>query len=73
MNELKPCPFCNGRADLLVIVNPHIKSAIYYDFYVSCDDCGGQGYNAEVAHNSDIREAIKEAVEAWNKRVEENE
>lgn len=69
--ELKPCPFCNGRSDLLVIQDPYISSYISYNFYVQCDDCGVEGPSIDVAHNTDCRSAIKEAITAWNKRAPE--
>lgn len=70
MNELKGCPFCGGKARLVVFKDPYVTSFINYNFSVSCDDCGGEGYSSDVAHNSDCREAILEAIAAWNKRIE---
>ncbi len=68
MTELKPCPFCNGKALLSVWKDPYITSYISYNFAVSCHECFGEGANGSVAQNSDCREAIEEAISAWNTR-----
>lgn len=54
MTDLKPCPMCNGNADILT--NGDIS-------YVFCVDCGCR--TAFVQHES---ESI--AVELWNRRIE---
>ncbi len=67
--ELKPCPFCNSEAFVLAEVDPNIDSYISYNFKVECSECGGQGSTLDVPHNTDIREAYKNAIDAWNKRA----
>lgn len=67
--DIKLCPFCNESASLLVSVDPHITSYIAYDFRVQCNNCYGEGASFEAAHNSDIREAIQDAIKAWNIRA----
>lgn len=54
MNELKPCPFCSGEAEVL-------ESGHSATFYCWCDSCETRGnyYNTEA-----------EAIEAWNSRAE---
>lgn len=59
MEELKPCPFCGGRANCYQgedwTVNP-------FPFFVRCDDC-----KAETQHCSKIEYAIA----AWNRRADD--
>lgn len=55
-NELKPCPFCGSKAWTDETI---LKHGATYSVY--CDDCG-----AEIT-----RFNIKEAIEAWDRRVEE--
>ena len=54
MDELKPCPFCGGKA------NAFICGRI---FVVECESCGT---------SSDGFDSKKEAVEAWNRRADDN-
>ena len=66
MNELKPCPFCGGEASIRTGVTssvPKVPKAI-----VICQKCSAstdwfcdKGGNAEF---------VFEAIEAWNRRVE---
>ena len=52
--ELKPCPFCGGKAE----ISYFDSSCQCYD--VECNDCGAclMGF-----------EEREEAIETWNKRV----
>jgi Lar family restriction alleviation protein len=55
--ELKPCPFCGGRAE---------TDYGYYDYNwhgVHCVDCGAYVCTAE--------DGSQEAIEAWNRRAED--
>lgn len=54
-NELKPCPFCGGRA--------YLSERMNGGYYVECESIGG--CLAE-SGNYDTEE---QAVEAWNRRV----
>ena len=56
MAELKPCPFCGGKA--VAYKDPSCLVTIRYK--AICEDCSGQMY----------RGTKKEVVEAWNRRVE---
>lgn len=55
MAELKPCPFCNGEAEMR---NPWMSSA---NFYVECYECGC---------TTAIFDTPEKAAEAWNKRAD---
>lgn len=58
MNELKPCPFCGGKANF-----KFRNDAVF----VRCDICEAQAklYNASVDWC-----AKNEAAKAWNRRAE---
>ena len=79
---LKPCPFCGGKAKILI---PHarfmLKKFHYHTVVVACTYCesmtklfaldnqtGSQLFNEE--HE---KKAIHQAVNAWNKRDGEKE
>ena len=58
MEELKPCPFCGGHANI-VTVTRHIKNNL---IVVKCDLCG-----ASTKTFSENKEET--ATFAWNRRV----
>lgn len=59
MTELKPCPFCGGDSDGVVLLH-----RVRYDincYFVSCERCYGRTGE----------QTTKElAIEAWNRRVD---
>lgn len=55
MIDLKPCPFCGGRANLEDLGWPH---------HVYCTECG-----AKVTSCKFEKEGELEAIEKWNRRV----
>lgn len=61
MNELKPCPFCGGKAKV-------IRSHVCLDnkYYAVCENDNCQ---AAICVDSETRE---KAIELWNKRVSED-
>lgn len=54
--ELKPCPFCGGKARMMKMGYPH---------WVYCEDCGAKVHGGVVGEE----EGEKASAEAWNKRV----
>lgn len=65
MSELKPCPFCGGKAELREErVNGYTK------YFISCenDNC-----NVVVETMSRVGNTAAQAVEAWESRVKEND
>ena len=64
MNEfkLKPCPFCGGKA-VFALGEKYRKEHIQESDWIECSSCG-----AETAYF----DSRKEAAEAWNRRVGEN-
>lgn len=67
MTELKPCPFCNGRAELKhYIIKGYEPGRVYY---VECSKCGQtvvKGRFITTGHSD--KWAINKAIEAWNTR-----
>jgi len=55
MTKLKPCPFCGGKAEY----DNNDRGAEW----IYCTECG--------ATSSMKRIGTNEAIEAWNKRIEE--
>ena len=63
MNELKPCPFCGSEK---LVILEEVAYGNILNYAVCCDfDHGGCGAT------SGYRISEKEAIEAWNRRVDE--
>lgn len=60
-NELKPCPFCGGEAIIHKRAYDN-RGGLPHDFTVYCDKC-----HASVRHYYPTE---KEAIEAWNRRAD---
>ena len=60
MDELKPCPFCGGKAELRHFAGINVTS------YVRCMDCKAQTFEFRI---STEQSSDEEAIEAWNRRV----
>ena len=59
MAELKPCPFCGGKA----MIHRQIKNGEEVGSKVICIDCLAMMYSAEA-------NSAEENIEAWNRRAE---
>ena len=70
MNELKPCPFC-GEIPFLD-KNPIIGYKGYFEYDIHCSKCGCHlWYRGNDTIYRTHEEAIKNVIEAWNRRVYE--
>lgn len=57
MSDLKPCPFCGGKAEMLTAESMNGG----YLFGIMCNDCRSRG---------DVYDTEAEAIAAWNSRAE---
>ena len=57
MEKLKPCPFCGGKAEMLISEYEDSRK----EYLVACTECDG------IVER--WRETEEEAVEQWNRRV----
>lgn len=69
--DLKPCPFCGGRAYVEKHQRAYIQSLSTHVSYVRCMKCGAR---AERFDHADYLErprasAYSDAVNAWNRRI----
>ena len=64
MAELKPCPFCGGKAIELVNLTG--------DFYCICEQCKAttKMFGLHVTNDS-IENAKEKATNAWNRRADD--
>ena len=67
MAELKPCPFCGGKAKMQRFELRYYKGC--YDIDISCEDCACKsiGLPTDTVYRS-IEQAEQNAVENWNRR-----
>ena len=64
--EIKPCPFCGGKARLIIKYSEKTES---YFMRVKCYRCNAQSATySDEAMPTDDSESKKSAIEAWNKR-----
>lgn len=62
MNDLKNCPFCGGKAEMVKTQR--------CGRYVTCVDCGCRTGEMETDYAGS---AYDKAAEAWNRRADEDE
>ena len=60
MDELKPCPFCDGAADVLIDLD-NAYSGIPHKWYVVCREC---------CTHSGLFVSREDAIEAWNRTAD---
>ena len=77
MEDLKPCPFCGGKA-IVKKVHPSFMLKKFHDLYFAagCPQCGVSTtlFKTEKTRSPMMNEwydnkAKQKAIEAWNKRV----
>ena len=78
MPELKPCPFCGGKAVFVTKSIGHGGGCAIFDFEISCESCSAKAPKAygciefyfdqygEVKVHKDEKQ---KAIEAWNRRT----
>ena len=59
MSELKPCPFCGGKAFAINNIPTYGEEVM---FYASCESCRVR---------TPLKWTIEKAIEVWNRRAED--
>ena len=69
--ELKPCPFCGGKAKLKEDTQCWGHGMFIKEYFVKCIQCGGKSRTSAVY---DISEDVAKAtaIDAWNTRGDNN-
>ena len=68
-NELKPCPFCGGKA-VIRNHNEMVGFGMSDTFYfVKCTACRMSGSKFGILDGDNKSERIKKAITAWNRRA----
>ena len=73
MAELKPCPFCGGEAYLERSHRAFIGAKSTKVSFVRCKECNARSGRFKIndyGHTSHSVEAEASAIEAWNRRTE---
>ena len=76
MNELKQCPFCGGKAELICTSKGYNASRMFKSFLVRCTGCQCRTITYDTyATITDMGEVIKDydgaekAITVWNRRA----
>ena len=70
MSDLKPCPFCGSAAILDDRMFSRDGVLLYHEYQVVCSSCGARVYYGQTSNCYKSQpEAIKEAIEWWNRRA----
>lgn len=79
MEELKPCPFCEGEALLLIKGSLERGTTRGWEFGIYCSECNvttaKTNYRLEIklgdlGHITEIVDERQMAAEAWNRRAD---
>lgn len=74
MSDLKRCPFCGGKARL--VISEHENSDTTRWHKIMCEDvfgCGAEIGTAISAWQSDYKEAVQRLMDRWNRRYDPSE
>lgn len=66
MAELKPCPFCGGKAQIARESDPDGGGTFYT---VKCHRCGAETAPRFASHGNDCPQFYAEVREQWDRRV----
>ena len=68
MTELKPCPFCGGRARLVRL--GHQSGTAFDDWGIECVKCGAMPWTFSLYLCRTQEEVHETCAERWNRRAE---
>lgn len=72
MPDLKPCPFCGGKASEYFNYGGQTKyRESYYFFYIQCLDCGARSKATSGVGNPDEDYPYRIPASYWNRRTPE--
>ena len=69
--QLKPCPFCGGKARIELRSKTFLQKRQVKCSYVKCTQCHVHSGKIELAKFDKSGDAWREVVNNWNTRVEE--
>lgn len=75
--ELKPCPFCGGTAEVITTGWRGDEGCKVYDWRTRCTEChiGTESFSDRAFRSAEgislKKDGRKNAIEAWNNRVED--
>lgn len=70
MEELKPCPFCGKKAEL--VISKHENSDTTQWHKIMCEDtfgCGAEMGDAISGWQHDYNDAVNRLIDRWNRRT----
>lgn len=68
-NELKPCPFCGGTAEIRMSSEMVRFNESDNFYFVKCTACRMRGSRYGCLDGYSKRERIEKAITAWNRRA----
>ena len=69
MNELKPCPFCGGEAELIKEHECWGHGMFNTSYFVRCKKCGSEGKSGS-GYDKEAEQCLIEGIENWNRRAD---
>lgn len=69
-NEIKPCPFCGGKAEYHEEYGA-IRGSV--DFFIECSECGARPFLTSDASGENYIDLIESVFQTWNRRPVKND
>ena len=66
-NELKPCPFCGGEAEINIRKQCYGHGEYHDEYFVKCKSCGARS-GFEVVYYLSSKECEEAVTKKWNRR-----
>ena len=77
-NELKPCPFCGGKADLRIVSKGYESGEFSVTFEASCRECkiafkSNSCFAIKNGYPEIVQDGYKDVMSRWNRRATDGE